>query len=241
MPSVNDRREMDDEPSVGAKSGRDACEGTAPGVEDAVPDTVEEPNNEGLGTMEEPSVKDTLDDTAVEDDLLKTSDANTSNGMFTDIPRVEDLESTTKEARDGVDEGYTETLNKDFEVLVPSPEAQKSKKRKLRKMTQRAAEAQDTLEKEVEENAPGEEEVVVPPVVHTSVDDAWLPEQEPLHVNDQDEDSDDEDMATDIDNDRRNMVFGHDKLTTEAAGGQLPDKNSRVASQLDGSFVYVPT
>ncbi|GAA0173985.1 hypothetical protein LIER_27473 [Lithospermum erythrorhizon] len=156
MTSVNDRREMDDEPSVGTKSSRDAGEGTDPGVGDMVPDTVEEPSTESLGTMEEPSVKGTLDDTAVEDDLLKTSDAYTSEA---------------KKARKA-----------------------ETRARKATRKAQRAAEAQDTLEKEVEENAPGEEEVVVPPIVHTSVDDEWLPEQEPPYVNDQDEDSDDEDV-----------------------------------------------
>ncbi|GAA0160437.1 hypothetical protein LIER_16989 [Lithospermum erythrorhizon] len=69
MLSVNDRSEMDDEPSIVAESDKDAVESTNPDVEDVVP-------------------------------------------------------------------GYTETLNEDVEVLVPSTEAKNSKKRNLRKTSE---------------------------------------------------------------------------------------------------------
>ncbi|GAA0154285.1 hypothetical protein LIER_12313 [Lithospermum erythrorhizon] len=220
---------MNNEPSAGAKSGRDVAESTDPAVEDVVPDVVEGPSTEVLDTMEEPSVKDTVDKAVVQDDLLTTSDTNTAEGMSTNIPRVDDLEPTTEEACDYVDQGYTETLNEDVEVLIPTPETKKSKKRKLRKMSearpsepkqkltredkaakkarraerrarkaarraQRAVEAHDTIEKEVEENVVEEEAEVIPLVVHTSVDDEWLPKKE-QQVNDPDEDSNDEDVA----------------------------------------------
>ncbi|GAA0163220.1 hypothetical protein LIER_19136 [Lithospermum erythrorhizon] len=206
MPSINDRCEMENEPSAGAKSGRDVVESTDPDVEDMVPDVVVRPSTEGFDTMEEPSVKDTFDKTVVQDDLLKTSNTNTAEGMSTNIPRVDDLEPTTEEACDYVDQGYTETLNEDVEVLIPSPKTKNSKKRKMRKMSEagpsepkhkltrkekvakkarraerrawkdarralRATEAHDTMEKEVEENVVEEEAEVIPPVVHTSVDD----------------------------------------------------------------------
>ncbi|GAA0173682.1 hypothetical protein LIER_27248 [Lithospermum erythrorhizon] len=56
--------------------------------------------------------------------------------MFTDIPRVDDLEPTTEEAYDGADQGYTKNLNEDVEALVPNPEEKKSKNRKLRKLSE---------------------------------------------------------------------------------------------------------
>ncbi|GAA0149436.1 hypothetical protein LIER_36934 [Lithospermum erythrorhizon] len=62
----------------------------------AMSKTAEEPSTEGLGIREDPSVNDTLDRTAEEEDLFKTSDVNTSEGMYTDIPWVDDLEPSLK-------------------------------------------------------------------------------------------------------------------------------------------------
>ncbi|GAA0167929.1 hypothetical protein LIER_22763 [Lithospermum erythrorhizon] len=114
MPSVNDRSDMDGEPSMISETGRDAAENNELDVEDVVQDIVKEASTEGLGVREDPSVNDTLDRTAEEEDLLKTSDVNTSEAMYTDIPRVDDLEPTTQEAGDVADQGHTETLNEDM-------------------------------------------------------------------------------------------------------------------------------
>ncbi|GAA0178878.1 hypothetical protein LIER_29899 [Lithospermum erythrorhizon] len=133
MPSVNDRSDMDGEPSIISKTGRDAAENNELDVEDVVPDIVEEPSTKDLGVREDLSVNDTLDRIAEDEDLLKTSDVNTSEGMYTNIPRVD--EPTTEEAGDVAHQGHTKTLNEDIEVLVPSLEENKSKKRKLQKMS----------------------------------------------------------------------------------------------------------
>ncbi|GAA0164116.1 hypothetical protein LIER_19828 [Lithospermum erythrorhizon] len=60
--------------------------------------------------------------------------------------------------------------------------------RKAARRAQRTAEADETVEKEAEENVVEEQPDVIPPVRHTSVDDDWVPEHEP-QVNDA-EDSD---------------------------------------------------
>ncbi|GAA0183743.1 hypothetical protein LIER_31101 [Lithospermum erythrorhizon] len=198
--------------------------GPDPVIEDGVPDAIIEPNTEGLETINEPSVKDTLNVANVTNDRSKTSDVDTMEGMSSDIPRVSDAEPETEEAHWVDDQGVTDILDEDD--VIPSPGTKKSKKRKMSeagpsepkqklskeeraakkarrverrarkaaRRTQRTTEADETVENEAEENVAEEQPDVIPPVRHTSVDDDWVPKQEP-QVNDVDEDSDEEDVA----------------------------------------------
>ncbi|GAA0158874.1 hypothetical protein LIER_15790 [Lithospermum erythrorhizon] len=134
MPFVNDRCEMDDEPSVGAKSSRDAIEGTDPGVEDVVPDTFEEPNTKGLGYTE------TLNEDV---EVL--------------VPSPKAQKSKKRKLRKMSEDGPSEPkqkLTREERATKKAPRADRQARKAARK-AQRAAEAQDTLEKEVDENAPG--------------------------------------------------------------------------------------
>ncbi|GAA0173681.1 hypothetical protein LIER_27247 [Lithospermum erythrorhizon] len=65
MPSVDDRSDMNNEPSVVAEADRDVVESTDLDGENVVPSGVEEPSTDDLGEREDPSVKDTLDRTGV--------------------------------------------------------------------------------------------------------------------------------------------------------------------------------
>ncbi|GAA0165868.1 hypothetical protein LIER_21158 [Lithospermum erythrorhizon] len=191
-------------------------------AEDVVPDVAEEPSTEGLEIMKEPSVKNTFNDTTVPDDLLKTSDAGES--MSSDIPSVSATKPATEEAHGDDAQGDTNTLNEDTVFSSPETKKSKKRKlkkiseagpsepklskeekvakkarraekraRKAARRSQRVSEADATTEKEVEETV-AEETEVIPPVMHTSVDEEWLPDQE-QQANDPHEDSDEEDVA----------------------------------------------
>ncbi|GAA0169321.1 hypothetical protein LIER_23837 [Lithospermum erythrorhizon] len=144
MPSFNDRCEMNNETSAGAKSG-----------------------------------------------YIKTLNED----VEVLIPTTETKKSKNRKLRKMSDAGPSEPKQK---LTREDKEAKKARRaerraRKAARRAQRAAKAHDTMEKEVEENVVEEEVEVIPPVLHTSVDDEWLPEQE-QQVNDPDEDSDDEDV-----------------------------------------------